>query len=342
MLTQRISREATSVTPGFDILKSLDVFLTVADAGSMTTASRRLGVTQSAISQQIKLLEAEFGAPLFDRQDRPLTLTAAGAALYERAGRLVLDVKETWTFVRQSAAMSLPHLRLAVLSTFARDLVPALMAATDTGELPIQHLSVMRGVSQGHMQDLINRKTDVAITSDALYQHDSIERHALLREKYVVIVPAGAVARDADLHDIVSCLPFIRYTSRITSGQLIERHFRRLQLDLSPKFAFESPEDLISSVAAGYGWSVVAPSQLAHVPEYAAKIDTYLLPALGLARTITLITRKGEFSNVTSVLVKVCRQVLRDGLIRRAAVLLPDMADVCVLVEDEPDEPCPG
>jgi hypothetical protein len=56
-------------------------------------------------------------------------------------------------------------------------------------------------------------------------------------------------------------------------------------------------------------------------------------------RTITLITRKGEFSNVTSVPAGVCRQVLHDGLIRRGALLLPERAAVCVLAEeDEPSQ----
>ncbi|WP_158808691.1 LysR family transcriptional regulator [Beijerinckia sp. L45] len=53
--------------PAFDVLKSLEIFLSVTETGSMTDASRRLGVTQSAISQQIKLLEADLGTPLFDR-----------------------------------------------------------------------------------------------------------------------------------------------------------------------------------------------------------------------------------------------------------------------------------
>jgi DNA-binding transcriptional LysR family regulator len=323
------------VTPGFDILKSLDTFLTVADAGSMTTASRRLGVTQSAISQQIKLLETEFGSPLFDRQNRPLTLTPAGLALYQRAGRLVMDVKETWTFVRESAAMALPHLRVAMLSTLARELVPALMAAADSGELPIQNLSIVRGVSQNHIQDLAARKIDIAITSNQLYQNDSIESRALMRERYVLILPPGAMPPSADLREIASSLPFIRYLSRITSGQLIERHFRRLQLDLAPKFSFESPEDLVASVAAGYGWSIVAPSQLAYARERAMKVETRPLTAFGLTRTITLIARRGEFPDIVRIVEMLTHGVLRDVLLPHIASILPGISDVCSLLDVE-------
>ena len=51
----------------FDLIKSLEVFVSVADTGSMTAAAGRLRITQSAISQQIKILETDFGAPLFYR-----------------------------------------------------------------------------------------------------------------------------------------------------------------------------------------------------------------------------------------------------------------------------------
>jgi DNA-binding transcriptional LysR family regulator len=326
------------VTQNFDVLKTLEVFLNVADAGSMTIASRRLGVTQSAISQQIKLLEADLGAPLFDRESRPLALTPAGIALYQHAGRLVLDASEMWTYVRLATATLLPHLRLAVLSTLARPLVPALVAAVDAGRLPVQTVSVMRGVSRSHTQDLVNREIDVAITSDALYQHESIERHELVREQYVVILPAGLATADTDLRVIANNLPFIRYTSRLQSGQLLERHFRRLKLDITPKFAFESPEDLVSSVAAGYGWSVVAPSQLAYTLSSRDAIEARPFPKIGLNRSITLLTRRGEFSNIALQLSALCRNVLSDALLPRVADLLPDMPGVCVLVDEDRPE----
>jgi DNA-binding transcriptional LysR family regulator len=323
------------VNPGFDILKSLDVFLSVADAGSMTTASRRLGVTQSAISQQIKLLEAEFGAALFDRQSRPLALTAAGSALYQRAGRLLLDARETWAYVKQASDRLLPHLRLAILSTLATPLVPALLAATDSGELSVQTLSLMRGVARSHTQDLLNREIDIAITSDALYQHESIERHELVREQYLLLLPPDTVEPHAELRAIAASLPFVRYTGRIQSGQLLERHFRRLQLDIVPKYSFESPEDLVSAVAAGYGWAVVAPSQLIYSLREDQKVEARPFPRLGISRNITLVARRGEFVGLASQLAVLCRDVLRSQLLPRVTALLPEMPDAFSLVEDQ-------
>src|SRR3546814_13645209 len=70
-------------------LRSLRVFVMVAEAGGMTSAARQLGLTQSSVSQIVGNLEEAIGSALFDRSVRPLALTAAGTTLYER-GRAML------------------------------------------------------------------------------------------------------------------------------------------------------------------------------------------------------------------------------------------------------------
>ncbi len=63
----------------------LEYFLAVAEEGQMTRAARRLDVAQPALSQAIAQLESEFGLKLFERHARGVTLTPAGAVLYEKA-----------------------------------------------------------------------------------------------------------------------------------------------------------------------------------------------------------------------------------------------------------------
>src|SRR4051812_1656539 len=59
-------------------LTQLRYFLTAVRTGSISAAARQLGLTQPALSQQIRKLEMELGARLLDRQSRRLTLTVAG------------------------------------------------------------------------------------------------------------------------------------------------------------------------------------------------------------------------------------------------------------------------
>ena len=62
-------------------VRHLKAVAALADTGSVTRAAANLHLTQSALSHQLAALEDYFEVPLFERQQRPLKLTAAGAAL---------------------------------------------------------------------------------------------------------------------------------------------------------------------------------------------------------------------------------------------------------------------
>lgn len=63
-------------------LRRMSVFAAVVDARSMHAASRSLGLTPSAVSQQIRRLERDTGVVLLNRSTRHLQLTSAGEAFY--------------------------------------------------------------------------------------------------------------------------------------------------------------------------------------------------------------------------------------------------------------------
>jgi len=72
----------------------LESFVTVAESGSIVGAAARLHLTQSAITRRIQNLEEALGVELFDRQSRPIQLTAAGKATYEAAKPVLCSVNE--------------------------------------------------------------------------------------------------------------------------------------------------------------------------------------------------------------------------------------------------------
>lgn len=65
-----------------DSLKGMAIFATVVDKGSMAAAAQSLGMTPSAVSQQIRKLESRAQVTLLHRTTRRLTLTEAGEAFY--------------------------------------------------------------------------------------------------------------------------------------------------------------------------------------------------------------------------------------------------------------------
>ena len=67
-------------------LRTLSLFVDIAQAHHVATGAAKHGLTQGAASQRIQQLEKELGVPLFDRARRPLQLTAAGRVFWMVAG----------------------------------------------------------------------------------------------------------------------------------------------------------------------------------------------------------------------------------------------------------------
>lgn len=313
-------------TRDFDLLKSLEVFVTVTETGNMTAAAARLHITQSAISQQIKILETDLGAPLFYRDVRPLRLTPAGSALKARAASMLQAARDMRVYVREAAAGKAPHLRISILSTFARQLTPAIMQAVKDESLPVETLSVSRGMAINHAQDLANREIDVAWTSDSFDKSTILDRVSIVREAYFVVTPLGYGRYANDLNKLSARLPFLRYSTRTQSGQRIESHLRRLRFSFPGNPTFEASVDLIDAIAYGSGWSIVTPSQLFDLLGTGMRIEARPLPGPSLTRTLGLVSRTGEMQDLVLQLAKVCASTLRERTAVRLLSELPDLA----------------
>lgn len=98
-------------------LSGLLAFDAAARHNSLTLAAKELGRTQSAVSQQVKALEAELGLQLFVRRPREVTLTPAGRALAATLSGAFKDIEATVTRLQQSDDPNV--LRLTTYQSFA-------------------------------------------------------------------------------------------------------------------------------------------------------------------------------------------------------------------------------
>ena len=84
-------------------LRNINTFLHIAELHSFSRTARQLGYSQSAVSSQIAQLEAELGAPLFDRVGKTVRLTGAGETFLGYARTLLATVEQA------QAALQLPQ-----------------------------------------------------------------------------------------------------------------------------------------------------------------------------------------------------------------------------------------
>src|SRR5262245_9520106 len=111
-------------------LRHLRYFLAVAGALHYGRAARRLAVSQPTLSQQMKQLEEEVGAPLFERRGRGVVLSPAGEMFRTYASRSVEDAGAGIEAVRAMVGLGAATLRVAYLPSLRDLVVPALSAMT--------------------------------------------------------------------------------------------------------------------------------------------------------------------------------------------------------------------
>lgn len=319
--------------PGIDLLRAFEVFTAIADAGSVTGAARVLHVTQSAVSQQLKQLEAEFGVTLIDRTSRPLRLTPAGIALRREAAELLGHADRLRAGLRKAAATPLPHLRLAVFATLAGTLMPPLLKEIVEKRVNVQSVSMMRGITAYSGRELLQREVDVVVTSDPLFDVEGLERHELIHERFFIVAPRGLGPEERTLKGLAARLPLMRYSPRTEAGRMIESHLKRHRLKIPITYSFDSPADLLTMVEMGHGWAVTVPTHALYAMSERARLTLIPLPRPRIERGISLIARSGELGELPSQLAELWRRTLRRDYLPRAAHTLGPLADHLEIVE---------
>jgi DNA-binding transcriptional LysR family regulator len=142
-------------------LRQLQYFVAIAKLGSFRRAADELNVSQAALSQQMKLLEAEARVPLIERGHRPLTLTEAGHALLGHAELMLREASLARDDLQGFAGLQHGHLRIGTLpahgASFAVPLVGAFHAAHPNIQIDVAEYST------GALFDLLlARAIDVA------------------------------------------------------------------------------------------------------------------------------------------------------------------------------------
>lgn len=142
-----------------DSLRGMAVFASVVRHGSFGGAAKELGITTSAVSQQIRSLEEDLGVVLLHRSTRKLSLTEVGASLYESAKIMVKAAEEGRDNVGQLRDGLLGSLRIATTPELARQyILPALSVWINKHE----DLSV-RILTDNVAVDMIDERVDLAI-----------------------------------------------------------------------------------------------------------------------------------------------------------------------------------
>ncbi|MGV6989540.1 LysR family transcriptional regulator [Testudinibacter sp. P80/BLE/0925] len=151
--------------PIFLELRHLKTLIALKETGSVSLAAKRIYLTQSALSHQIKLLEEQYGLTLFERKTQPLHFTAAGERLIKLAYDIlpkVVDAELDLVRVKEGDA---GQLRIAVECHTCFDwLMPAMDSFRQNW--PLVELDIVSGFHTDTLGLLLTHRADWAIVSE--------------------------------------------------------------------------------------------------------------------------------------------------------------------------------
>jgi DNA-binding transcriptional LysR family regulator len=280
-------------------VRQLSAFLAVVQHGTVTAAAPVVHVSQPALSQTIRSLEAEMGTPLFHRVGRGLVLTAAGEALTGPARQVLRDVDLARRAVTDVAGVEGGTLDVVVLPTLSVD-----PAAPLLGRFRREHPGVsLRLAEPDGTADALARvgdgRAELALT-DA--EHGpGLVFHSLGRQDYRAVFPAGtAPGRKTIRTSALVGVPFVTTPPGTSSRRLLERAHE--DVGAVPIVAVEAGprEAILPLVVAGAGAALLPLSLAAEA--HALGADVRLLDP-PIAREVTLAHRDAPLSPAAAALV---------------------------------------
>lgn len=250
----------------------LRIFHTVARAGSFTAAARRLNLSQSAASRQIRALEESLGVALFNRHARGLVLTREGEYLLRSAEEVAHKLDTAEKILVESKGAPRGQLVISTMISFgAVWLTPHLNAFMER----YPEIELILNLSDEGV-DLARREADVAILFHAPQQAELIQRPLVRVQHHIYAAPAylrrkgtPRTVEDLDRHDLIVYGPTaplqikdINWTLDIgTKGRP-----RRPRLQVNNTYA------VLQAIEAGIG--------IAAIPDYLAAHDRSLVRVL--------------------------------------------------------------
>jgi DNA-binding transcriptional LysR family regulator len=297
-------------------LWGVEVFVAAAEEGSISAAARRLGVSPSAVSQQLSGLEAALGAVLLDRSGRPMPVTPAGAMFRRHAQTILNAASEARAELAMADLAGMTTLRLGVIEDFDSDVTPHLLTALSRDLRGCRFL-LETGASHWLLDQLEARALDVVIAADAEADGGWREIHPLMAEPFVAVTPPGARVED---------LPLILYTARHLMGRQIAQHLARQGLKPAHRFELDSYAAILAMVAGGEGWTILTPLALHQARAFRARVEVRPLPFAPFGRTLSLSARAGILHEVPGQIAQRLKPLIAQHVIAPALRDFPWLA----------------
>lgn len=314
-------------------LRGLEVFEALAGSGSVARAAEVTGLSQPAVSQQLRNLETALGSDLVDHGRRPMTLTPAGRAFLIRTQAVLRQLRLAQSELTVMDLSHLATLSLGVIDDFDNDLTPRLVTilAESMSGCAFRLITAPSHEIAGAIRA---RRLNLAVAASSGEEAQGVIEYPLARDPYIFVCAKGAVDEAGGIDALMQAAPLLRHDREQLIARQIEAHLARQKLSFDTRFEIGPHLSLMTLVSRGVGWTVTTAMGYMRAHRLHDRMEVHPVPFRPFARTISLFAATDWTDHVPRDVARTVRMLIGDMVVAPALAQLPWLdGDLTVLEE---------
>lgn len=232
--------------------RQLRTLLAIETHGTFALAADVVGLTPSAVSQQVNALEQELQLLIFDRSSRPPRLTPQGLQVIDMARDILRREEDTKASLRGDQIAG--TLMLGSVRSSALNLLPSALVRMRQ-QYPNLKPNLRVSLSSTLIADVAAGRLDAAIVAEHVGFPNALRWSPFLREPLWLIAPEGTEGRDPI--QLLNTQPYIRFRSSVPLANLIDTELSRLGVVTNDVAEIDTIGSIVTFVRQSLGISIV-------------------------------------------------------------------------------------
>ncbi|WP_435139067.1 LysR family transcriptional regulator [Pseudopelagicola sp. nBUS_19] len=303
-------------------IRGLEVFEALAATGSVAEAAETTGLSQPAVSQQIRNLETALNRDLLDHGKRPMRLTPAGRAYLSHTSSVLSQLRLAHSELSVMDLSHLDKLSMGIIDDFDNELTPRLV--TKLAEAMSQcQFRLITSPSHEILRDLQDHVLHLGVAASSGEAISGITEYPLACDPFILITPSEFADDTAPRLAKLRELPMLRYERGQLIARQIDAHMKQINITFPNRFEIGSNPTLISMVSRGLGWAVTTPLSYFCVARAHTKVTAHPLPFTPFSRNISLFANNDWADTVPRDVAQTVRNLVQQKMILPAIDRFP-------------------
>lgn len=314
-------------------LRGLEVFEALAKTGSVAQTADMTGLSQPAVSQQLRNLEKALDSDLVDHGRRPMVLTPAGRNFLARTEAVLSELRLAQSELTVMDLSHLPALSVGLIDDFDNDLTPRLVT-TLADNLTRCRFKMITASSHDILRAIEAGDLHIAISATDGEKRDGLIEFPLVQDPFILVAPKGFLTSPSAEIEQLQALPFLRYAGDQLISQQIEALLQQENCAFENRFEIGSHLALMAMVARRIGWAITTPLGYMRAIRFHDQLDAFPLPFGAASRTISLFTAADWADQVPREVAQTMLRLLQTQVIDPALSRLPWLSSELHLLDE--------